>query len=104
MSAPKPCALRQDPWLRSNGKYEPDEFVENPRSDAACPPCGASGGHRGLSGCDGAGSAAIDQRRAWPASERSEEHTSELPSLMRTSYAVFCSRKKKNRIQYRNTS
>src|SRR3546814_5439421 len=68
-SAPKPCALRQDPWLRSNGKYEPDDFVENPRSDAACPPCGASGGHRGLSGCDGAGSAAIDQPRAWPASE-----------------------------------
>src|SRR3546814_7547730 len=25
-----------------------------------------------------------------PASERSEEHTSELPSLMRISYAVFC--------------
>src|SRR3546814_2175035 len=27
---------------------------------------------------------------------RSEEHTSELPSLMRNSYAVFCSKKKKN--------
>src|SRR3546814_9366735 len=26
---------------------------------------------------------------------RSEEHTSELPSLMRTSYAVLCSKKKK---------
>src|SRR3546814_3229783 len=26
---------------------------------------------------------------------RSEEHTSELPSLMRISYAVFCSKKKK---------
>src|SRR3546814_930040 len=26
--------------------------------------------------------------------ERSEEHTSELPSLMRTSYAVFCLKKK----------
>src|SRR3546814_9699315 len=26
---------------------------------------------------------------------RSEEHTSELPSLMRTSYAVFCLKKKK---------
>src|SRR3546814_1406314 len=25
---------------------------------------------------------------------RSEEHTSELPSLMRISYAVFCSKKK----------
>src|SRR3546814_8001302 len=27
---------------------------------------------------------------------RSEEHTSELPSLMRNSYAVFCLKKKKN--------
>src|SRR3546814_1422726 len=29
------------------------------------------------------------------AGERSEEHTSELPSLMRSSYAVFCLKKKK---------
>src|SRR3546814_8180138 len=28
--------------------------------------------------------------------ERSEEHTSELPSLMRISYAVFCLKKKTN--------
>src|SRR3546814_3043711 len=28
--------------------------------------------------------------------ERSEEHTSELQSLMRLSYAVFCLKKKKN--------
>src|SRR3546814_6392099 len=28
--------------------------------------------------------------------KRSEEHTSELQSLMRTSYAVFCLKKKKN--------
>src|SRR3546814_2462109 len=28
--------------------------------------------------------------------ERSEEHTSELQSLMRSSYAVFCLRKKQN--------
>src|SRR3546814_1675674 len=32
--------------------------------------------------------------------ERSEEHTSELQSLMRISYAVFCLKKKKNRIRY----
>src|SRR3546814_8769650 len=31
-----------------------------------------------------------------PASRRSEEHTSELQSLMRISYAVFCLKKKKN--------
>src|SRR3546814_4891713 len=29
-----------------------------------------------------------------PPNSRSEEHTSELPSLMRTPYAVFCSKKK----------
>src|SRR3546814_10775263 len=29
-------------------------------------------------------------------SRRSEEHTSELQSLMRTSYAVFCLKKKQN--------
>src|SRR3546814_5327627 len=31
----------------------------------------------------------------WPAKRRSEEHTSELQSLMRISYAVFCLKKKK---------
>src|SRR3546814_4553603 len=32
------------------------------------------------------------------AAQRSEEHTSELQSLMRISYAVFCLKKKKNTI------
>src|SRR3546814_9844563 len=31
---------------------------------------------------------------------RSEEHTSELQSLMRISYAVFCLKKKKNKKKY----
>src|SRR3546814_7070187 len=31
------------------------------------------------------------------ATKRSEEHTSELQSLMRISYAVFCLKKKKNK-------
>src|SRR3546814_6941604 len=31
--------------------------------------------------------------------DRSEEHTSELQSLMRISYAVFCLKKKKNTIK-----
>src|SRR3546814_5597354 len=35
------------------------------------------------------------QRRAADRRERSEEHTSELQSLMRISYAVFCLKKKK---------
>src|SRR3546814_9000188 len=35
---------------------------------------------------------------ATPSGERSEEHTSELQSLMRISYAVFCLKKKNNHI------
>src|SRR3546814_6052192 len=34
---------------------------------------------------------------------RSEEHTSELQSLMRISYAVFCLKKKKNDMQKETT-
>src|SRR3546814_2884394 len=36
------------------------------------------------------------------ASDRSEEHTSELQSLMRTSYAVFCLKKKHTTIHTTN--
>src|SRR3546814_6842444 len=36
-----------------------------------------------------------DMGHAWLKSNRSEEHTSELQSLMRISYAVFCLKKKK---------
>src|SRR3546814_2593780 len=41
--------------------------------------------------------------RGWPVqpSTRSEEHTSELQSLMRISYAVFCLKKKINKVYYR---
>src|SRR3546814_20811104 len=35
--------------------------------------------------------------------DRSEEHTSELQSLMRISYAVFCLKKKKKTTETRNT-
>src|SRR3546814_9413149 len=35
------------------------------------------------------------QAPSTPATDRSEEHTSELQSLMRISYAVFCLKKKK---------
>src|SRR3546814_2573871 len=34
------------------------------------------------------------------AEHRSEEHTSELQSLMRISYAVFCLKKKKNKLTH----
>src|SRR3546814_2593331 len=35
---------------------------------------------------------------------RSEEHTSELQSLMRTSYAAFCLKKKTNRTQTKHNT
>src|SRR3546814_8342852 len=34
---------------------------------------------------------------------RSEEHTSELQSLMRISYAVFCLKKKKTKMEHKHT-
>src|SRR3546814_8362059 len=42
-------------------------------------------------------------RRTTADSERSEEHTSELQSLMRISYAVFCLKKKKKNNHTYNT-
>src|SRR3546814_8440461 len=44
---------------------------------------------------DIAGGSLVAVARAGPGRERSEEHTSELQSLMRISYAVFCLKKKK---------
>src|SRR3546814_10640102 len=37
----------------------------------------------------------------WTPVDRSEEHTSELQSLMRISYAVFCLTKKKHKYAYK---
>src|SRR3546814_2859342 len=53
---------------------------------------------------DGRGEAGIDVNfRVWQFGwrHRSEEHTSELQSLMRISYAVFCLKKKKIRTQFK---
>src|SRR3546814_5595839 len=44
------------------------------------------------------------QAPAYPSIVRSEEHTSELQSLMRISYAVFCLKKKKtNKLHHTQT-
>src|SRR3546814_7699599 len=42
--------------------------------------------------------AVVEQQHDLSALVRSEEHTSELQSLMRISYAVFCLKKKKQKI------
>src|SRR3546814_8059806 len=56
---------------------------------ARSPPCPAALPRRSVTG----GSRGNRYRRRAPS--RSEEHTSELQSLMRISYAVFCLKKKK---------
>src|SRR3546814_3173196 len=56
-------------------------------------------------GDDRAGAFQADrQRQAQPAFDgsRSEEHTSELQSLMRISYAVFCLKKKKKKTKHKS--
>src|SRR3546814_2536128 len=44
------------------------------------------------------GAGLVPAGRVRPGRQRSEEHTSELQSLMRISYAVFCLKKKKSYI------
>src|SRR3546814_9268776 len=40
----------------------------------------------------------LSERDRWIAAQRSEEHTSELQSLMRISYAVFCLKKNNRKL------
>src|SRR3546814_2556276 len=49
---------------------------------------------------DAATRAEIETLAGAPSSVRSEEHTSELQSLMRISYAVFCLKKKNKKYTY----
>src|SRR3546814_3420138 len=51
---------------------------------------------QGAVGGEGGDADAVQRKRLRRAPLRSEEHTSELQSLMRISYAVFCLKKKKN--------
>src|SRR3546814_9625653 len=62
---------------------------------AAADPAGADFGEAGVD-VDGGVGVGVGPRRVI---DRSEEHTSELQSLMRISYAVFCLKKKKQEHQ-----
>src|SRR3546814_8091371 len=72
-------------------------FTEGPLNTALPAPAGPDGAY-GLSPDAPAFVTAAGRRLEYywtRPRERSEEHTSELQSLMRTSYAVFCLKKKK---------
>src|SRR3546814_2574000 len=65
--------------------------------DARAQPAGVAGGDAVPRRADRGEDGRADGGRGGP---RSEEHTSELQSLMRISYAVFCLKKKKDTKQY----
>src|SRR3546814_8718374 len=71
----------------------PDRVPHHPRPRHPVRYLRPRGGTRGQEG--GGGRPAVRNREPRP--PRSEEHTSELQSLMRISYAVFCLKKKKTR-------
>src|SRR3546814_10174973 len=88
------CALPI--WTRSHS------LQRRPRYSTSRPPSASAGVPR--SAADASGTGEVKARslcgnadgRQTGSSRRSEEHTSELQSLMRISYAVFCLKKKKN--------
>src|SRR3546814_4483288 len=80
-----------------------DGVAEGSVARAAQGVLGGLAGARGVAGPGSAGELLADLREHGcgafgdlPVGGRSEEHTSELQSLMRISYAVFCLKKKKN--------
>src|SRR3546814_8421261 len=82
--APLPPAHRQDPPLQMAFQKSQADRWRSDREDR-------EGGNVPTGAISGPPSAILALGQT-----RSEEHTSELQSLMRISYAVFCLKKKKN--------
>src|SRR3546814_1149664 len=89
--------------LRQPGDVEDDTrgAVREPRGRAACGDRRERGGKGLVIGHTGRDRRLMRSCHCFSQSAhlRSEEHTSELQSLMRISYAVFCLKKKKNNKQ-----
>src|SRR3546814_8470111 len=82
--------------MKAGRQVEPDDLPDAGAARAMFMGCGGQGGGaRGGVHPGGGGQRYADARRILD-SQRSEEHTSELQSLMRISYAVFCLKKKTN--------
>src|SRR3546814_2426976 len=85
------AALTSPCLIRSDGRtitIEKPQFIECADGRFSAGVAGIPLRHATYSGTD------LEQGRVAP-SQRSEEHTSELQSLMRISYAVFCLTQKK---------
>src|SRR3546814_9578835 len=106
---PQSCTGRKGPSAENEQRrYHPncehghDAHATRPSSPQIARPCAGSASSNGESEISTACSSGRSSRDQ-PASRvggnvrpcRSEEHTSELQSLMRISYAVFCLKKKK---------
>src|SRR3546814_9172072 len=82
-------------------------FRSGLQGPAACRPCASNPGTRPppVSRLPAAGRSSRSLAGPAPGSpgHRSEEHTSELQSLMRISYAVFCLKKKKKKKKHKYT-
>src|SRR3546814_9756210 len=90
------CHMRRRQGTREGARRrQPDDPAAEDR-DAANRPIAH---HAGLPAWCAASASRWPGVRAAAAPSRSEEHTSELQSLMRISYAVFCLKKKKSRTE-----
>src|SRR3546814_3915902 len=91
---PDTTLFRSAPTTSQRGARPRGRTARSPRwggtSDDGAPRSAGAGGGPGSAGWRRATTRRWCARRA-----RSEEHTSELQSLMRISYAVFCLKKKK---------
>src|SRR3546814_1323107 len=77
--------------------------VQGRRTNESSPPLGENTGPGEMATRFAAAEAANAVAPRCGSSHRSEEHTSELQSLMRISYAVFCLKKKKQHRKNRKT-
>src|SRR3546814_5082662 len=100
---PGPAFGRPDFGAGNAGRSDPGAPHRTGTLSAACPDAGHGTNHA-PDRADHAGTRATPRRAdAADRRNRSEEHTSELQSLMRNSYAVFCLKKKTTKYQNTNT-
>src|SRR3546814_2831478 len=94
---PYTTLFRSAGWRANKAPHRSNIPRSKAEAGGPCRPRPTGSRHAGRQSAADAGKNAFRARQ-----RRSEEHTSELQSLMRISYAVFCLKKKKT-INYKNT-